>query len=39
MVIGLASLRRERRRRGDGDPGCVGRDLVGGGVDDFEVVF
>ena len=39
MVVGFASLRRRRRRRRDGDPDCIGGDLVGGGVGDFEVVF
>ena len=27
------------RRRGDGDPDCVGGNLIGGAVGDFEVVF
>ena len=34
MIIGFVFW--ERR---DGDPDCIGRDLVGGGVSDFEVVF
>ena len=38
MIVGFASLRR-RRRRGNGDPDCVGDDLVGRGVGDVEVVF
>lgn len=39
VIVGFASLRSGRRTVRDGDPDCVGGDLVGGGVGDFEVVF